>query len=106
MSTIGTDVTSFELGGRQIFRKGRRLTLCDGTLAGADITLSDAIRFLLSEGIVTFETAVRMATSYPADCMGGGDDFGNLRPGVPASFVHLGDDCSVQGVWREGRRLD
>ncbi len=106
MSTIGTDVTTFELGGRQIFREGGRLTLCDGTLAGADITLSDAIRYLLSHKIVKSEVALQMATSYPADCMGIGSSYGHLRPGSVASFVLLGDDFAVKRVWREGQSLD
>jgi len=39
MSTIGTDMTGFTLNGREIFRKAGRLTLADGTLAGADIDM-------------------------------------------------------------------
>ena len=46
MSTIGTDMTGFTLNGREIFRKDGRLTLADGTLAGADIDMIACVRFM------------------------------------------------------------
>ena len=46
MATIGTDMTSFTLNGRTIHRKDRRLTLADGTLAGADLDMISAVRFM------------------------------------------------------------
>ena len=46
MATIGTDMTSFTLNGRTIYRKDGRLTLADGTLAGADLDMISAVRFM------------------------------------------------------------
>ena len=46
MATIGTDMTSFTLNGRTIHRKDGRLTLDDGTLAGADLDMISAVRFM------------------------------------------------------------
>ena len=46
MATIGTDMTSFTLNGRTIRRHGGRLTLEDGTLAGADLDMISAVRFM------------------------------------------------------------
>ena len=42
MATVGSDITEFQLGGRRVLRRDGRLTLEDGTLAGADLTLGQA----------------------------------------------------------------
>ncbi len=50
MSSVGTDMTSFELQGRTIFRRDGRLTLADGTLAGSDLDMASAVRNLIRHG--------------------------------------------------------
>lgn len=104
MAPAGSDITEFTLGGRRILRRNGRLTLEDGTLAGADLTLPQAIRVLVEETGTPPETAFAMATSRPARLIGRAD-LGHLRPGAPADFVHLGPDFTLQGVWRAGARL-
>jgi N-acetylglucosamine-6-phosphate deacetylase len=42
MAAAGSDLTEFTLNGRRILRDCGRLTLADGTLAGADLTLPQA----------------------------------------------------------------
>ncbi|MDG1155073.1 MAG: N-acetylglucosamine-6-phosphate deacetylase, partial [Paracoccaceae bacterium] len=49
MSTTGTELKSFELNGRKILRKNGQLTLENGTLAGADLDLASAVRFMVHE---------------------------------------------------------
>ncbi len=70
MSSIGSDLTEFELNGRQVFRRDGTLRLPDGTLAGADIDMPRSIAFLVEEAGIPAEEAIRMATSYPADLLG------------------------------------
>lgn len=104
MSTIGTDLASFTLGGRTIHRQRGRLTLDDGTLAGADLDMAAAVRFMLGlEGMGRIE-ALKMASLYPAMCMHADDHRGRLRPGAKADFVHLDPECRVRSVWRDGIR--
>lgn len=67
MAVAGTDHSAFYLGGRQISRKGGRLTLADGTLAGADLDLTRAIQVLVNDVGVGLEDALRAATSIPAE---------------------------------------
>ena len=104
MAPAGSTITEFTLGGRRILRRDGRLTLEDGTLAGADLTLPQAIRTLVRSAGVPLETALAMATRRPASVIGR-PDLGHLHPGAPADFVHLGTDFSLQGVWRAGQRL-
>ncbi len=104
MAPAGTDVTEFTLGGRRILRRDGRLTLEDGTLAGADLTLPQAIAVMVDRVGTAPEVAFAMATSRPAACLGR-DDIGHLRHGDRADFVHLGPDFSLRGVWRDGERV-
>lgn len=101
MPVAGTGLDGFTLGGRRILRRDGRLTLEDGTLAGADIDFPGAIRVLVRAG-VPLARALRMATVAPARVLGRGD-LGRLAPGGPADFVWLDDALALQGTWRGGR---
>jgi N-acetylglucosamine-6-phosphate deacetylase len=104
MAAAGSDLTEFALGGRRILRRDGRLTLEDGTLAGADLTLPQAVAVMIGLGTAP-EVALAMATSRPADCLGRGDRLGRLLPGRQADMVHLGAEGGLRGVWRAGRRI-
>ena len=101
MPVAGTGLDGFTLGGRRILRRDGRLTLEDGTLAGADIDFPGAIRVLVREG-VPLARALGMATVVPARVLGRGD-LGRLAPGGPADFVWLDGGLALRGVWRAGR---
>lgn len=101
MALAGTEGTEFHLGGRRILRKQGRLTLEDGTLAGADLTLPQAVKVLVEDVGIAAERALAMASSIPAAVIGRGD-LGHLRPGARADMVHLGPDWALRGVWRGG----
>lgn len=101
MSPIGTDVTSFTLNGREILRKDGRLTLADGTLAGADIDMLSSVRFVHEKLGLSFEEAVRMASVYPAQAVGIAHK-GALQSGMDADFVVLNSDLSMNATYIGG----
>ncbi|MFQ6550970.1 N-acetylglucosamine-6-phosphate deacetylase [Aestuariibius insulae] len=70
MAVAGTEQTEFFLDGRRISRKCGRLTLDDGTLAGADLDLTTAIRVLTEEAQVPLDAALRAATTVSGDLIG------------------------------------
>jgi N-acetylglucosamine-6-phosphate deacetylase len=105
MPVAGTDLTEFALNGRRILRRDGRLTLEDGTLAGADIDFAGAIRVLVREVGLTPAQALRMATAVPAAVIGAEARCGRLAPGMPADLVHLDVDLALAGVWRAGRSI-
>lgn len=70
MAVAGTDQAAFELEGRRITRTDGRLTLEDGTLAGADLDLTTAIRILVTHADVPLQEALAAATTYPASLIG------------------------------------
>ena len=102
MSTIGTDVTSFTLNGRTITRAGGRLTLDDGTLAGADLDMISAVRFVHRELGLSLDEALRMASLYPAESIRIDHHYGRLAPGYIANIVHLDEKLDVDHVWIGG----
>ena len=106
MAVAGTDAPGFELGGRRVLRRDGRLTLEDGTLAGADLDLLTALRNLLAWQAVPLETALAMATSIPARLAGLADGAGTLKPGARADILHvdLQGDAAAR-VWRGGQPL-
>jgi N-acetylglucosamine-6-phosphate deacetylase len=94
----------FMLEGRRATQVGTKLTLDDGTLAGAAITLMDAVRYVTGTLGVSLAEALKMATLTPARLLRVDDRIGRLKAGLRADLVHIGDDLSVKGVWIGGRR--
>jgi N-acetylglucosamine-6-phosphate deacetylase len=104
MSTIGTDDTGFELNERQVYRKDGRLTLADGTLAGADIDMLSCVRFVHQRIGLPLEEALRMASVYPAQAIKA-DTKGRLLAGYDADFVLLNENLSIRSTWIGGRAV-
>lgn len=102
MSTIGTDLASFTLNDRTIYRNDGILTLEDGTLAGADLDMISAVRNIQKLAGVSLEEALRMATLYPAQCMGISEQMGSLNAGARADIVHIGQENQIKNVWIGG----
>jgi N-acetylglucosamine-6-phosphate deacetylase len=101
MSTIGTNSTGFDLNGRAVYRRDGRLTLADGTLAGADIDMLSCVRFVHERLGQPLEEALRMASVYPAKAIGVTTK-GNLASGQDADFLVLSDDLDLQSTWIAG----
>lgn len=102
MSTIGTDMKSFTLNGRRINRDNGRLTLSDGTLAGADIDMISSVRQLRSTSGLPLEDVLKMASLYPAEAVGVSDRKGFLKEGYDADFVVLTPELDLESTWIAG----
>ncbi|MCF6231685.1 MAG: N-acetylglucosamine-6-phosphate deacetylase [Rhodobacteraceae bacterium] len=101
MAVAGTNDMSFTLNGRKITRRDGRLTLDDGTLAGADLDLATAVGNLCATGVEPAQ-ALAMATTYPGEVLAPGGNTGKLCQGTAADFVHLSDTMELRTVWRAG----
>lgn len=104
MLFAGSNLTEFTLHARRVVRKDGRLTLEDGTLAGADLTLPQAIAHVIALGFAP-ERALALATSAPAAAIGRGDTVGHLLPGRIADMVHLTQDFRLNRVWSAGKPI-
>ena len=96
---------AFELQGRRMTRVGHKLVDENGALAGAAITMRDAVRYVATALGVPLADALTMATLTPARLLGLDDRIGRLAPGLRADLVHLTEALDVAGVWTGGRGL-
>lgn len=101
MAFAGTDLTEMRLNGRLIRRMGGKLVLDDGTLAGADLTLPQALRTLTGPVGVPLPRALAMATSIPAGVIAAAGH-GTIRKGSHAHLVHLDDRLAPCAIWHAG----
>jgi N-acetylglucosamine-6-phosphate deacetylase len=92
----------FTLHGRAIVREGVTLTNPDGTLAGAAITLLEAVRHLVRAMDAPLAAALQMATLTPARLLGLDHAIGRLAPGCRADLLHVDDALAIRGVWIGG----
>lgn len=102
MPPVGVPGDTFELGGRRVSRQQGRLLLDDGTLAGADLTMDQAVRYAVRALDVSLGEALRMASLYPAQFLRLDGTRGRLAPGFAADLVHLDDGLAVTRSWIAG----
>lgn len=104
MSSVGCAADTFELNGRTVRREGGRLTVADGTLAGSDLDMASAVRFMVERCGVALPAALAMASRAPAALLGLSDR-GHLRRGARADIVALNADLTVASVLIGGRPI-
>ena len=105
MATAASDANQFVLYGKTIRLRDGRLTDDAGTLAGAHLTMAEAVRNAVHLAGIPLAAALRMATATPAACMGM-HDRGRLAAGCRADLVALDADLCVVAVWQGGVRLE
>ncbi|WP_315898657.1 N-acetylglucosamine-6-phosphate deacetylase [Vannielia litorea] len=103
MACAGSEIASFTLDRREILRRDGRLTLADGTLAGADLVMAQAVQNAVRLMGLSVEEAIAMATGVPAALVEA--EVGRLRPKAPADFIALDESLNVQRVWQAGSEL-
>jgi len=102
MPSVGANDKRFELNGEPIHTEQGRCLTADGTLAGSDIGLIEAVRNMCRFGGVDKFEALRMASRYPAEAIGLGSTHGLVRPGYRADLVQLDDELNVISSWIAG----
>ncbi|TPJ20055.1 N-acetylglucosamine-6-phosphate deacetylase [Mesorhizobium sp. B2-7-3] len=105
MATIGTEMSSFTLNGRTIYRRDGSLRLADGTLAGADLDMISAIRFMHRTVGLELSEVLRMASLYPAQAIGQSHRLGRFANGTAADIVALSDNLDIGSVWIGGDKV-
>ncbi len=89
MSTVGSDITEFLLNGRTVLRRDGRLTLQDGTLAGADLEFSTALSVLIDQVGTDPTRAFGMTTARPVSVLRNTLGFGALQAGQSTPVIYL-----------------
>lgn len=103
MPTAASDRTGFVLSGERIHLRDGRLVNESGTLAGAHLTLAEAVRNAVHHAGLPLEAVLRMATRTPARAAGLADR-GRIAAGCLADMVALDGDLRVAAVWQQGVR--
>jgi N-acetylglucosamine-6-phosphate deacetylase len=102
MPLVGTNDRQFMLHGRQITLRDNRLTGPDGTLAGAHLTMIEAVRHAVALLEVSLADALIMASRTPAAFLGLDSEFGRIAPGYRADLVAFTADYEVLRTWIGG----
>lgn len=97
MATLGSDIDGFTLNGRQVRCRDGRLTLADGTLAGADVTMGEAIGVMVRDVGLPAETAIAMATGRPGRVLGL-PGAGRIVAGTPLTAIYLSETGRVDTI--------
>lgn len=103
MATVGGG-DGFEIDGKRITLRDGRLSDDAGTLAGAHLTMAEAVRRAVRIVGIPLEDALQMATSTPADAVGLARH-GRIAPGARADLAVLDSDLALCRVWRNGAAL-
>lgn len=87
----------------------KRLQSSTGQLAGAAISMLDAINYTISTLKVETLEALRMASLYPAQFLGRSAEIGQLKPDCRADLVQLTSSMdgtlTLHNTWLRGRSL-
>ncbi|ALR09029.2 N-acetylglucosamine-6-phosphate deacetylase [Xylella fastidiosa] len=102
MPPVGSDSVHYDLYGETITVMDGVVRNAAGALAGAALDMVTAVRNTVHWLGVDLAEAVRMASTYPAQCIGLGDRLGRIAPGYQADLVWVDDDVQVQGTWIAG----
>lgn len=105
MPTVGAETKSFVLKGETIRAENGRCATAEGTLAGSDLDMLSAVRNSVKDLDLPLEEAVRMASRYPAEMLGLGDQLGSLAPGYRASLISVDSDLQLIHNWVDGKAL-
>lgn len=94
MAVAGTGKPGFELGGRAVLRQEGKLVLEDGTLAGADISLLQALRHIAGVTDRPLAEVMPMGFDRPHRLLTGVPN--RLTEGAPARLIHI-DGNEIEG---------
>jgi N-acetylglucosamine-6-phosphate deacetylase len=89
MPPVGGAACSFKLYGETVTVWSGRCARADGTLAGAFLDMTTAVRNCVRLCDVPLSHALRFATKNPAEFLGLGGTVGSLAPGLRADLIAL-----------------
>ncbi len=102
MPSVGTDLRSFKLQGREITVAGPVCLDENGRLAGSNIHMANCVRNATGLLGLPLAEAVRMASLYPAEFLGVEQELGRIEPGYRANLVLADSDLNVIETWING----
>lgn len=102
MPAVGSGVDHFYLYGNRIHVRDGKCFSDDGTLAGAALTMIDAVKNAVSMLAIDLEAAAHMASANPAAFLGVEQSIGSISIGKQADLVWLDNDFRIIETWIQG----
>jgi N-acetylglucosamine-6-phosphate deacetylase len=103
MPPVGGRSSRFRLYGEEIVAAGGKCSREDGTLAGADLTMIQAVKNCVQLLDVPLQDALRFASANPATFLGLDNTLGRLAPEFRADMVAFDPQTfDVLATWVEG----
>ncbi len=102
MPIVGADTDHFFLGGQRINVADGACQSAEGTLAGAALTMIDALRNALEMLQLDLEQASRMASHNPCAFLGIADHLGAIAPGLRADLLRVSPELEIRQIWMAG----
>ncbi len=99
MPTVGTTEKQFMLYGEEIMAHNGRCATPAGTLAGSDLDMMSAVKNTVNWLDIEWPEAIRMASTYPAECLGIDNQYGYLTKGHKAAFIIIDEALNLDSVW-------
>lgn len=104
MSACGMPDGQYLLGGQDVFVKGNRATLADGTIAGSATPLYTCMKTAMEMGVPE-EEAILAATLTPARVLGIDRETGSIEIGKRADLLVCGPGYQLEKVYIDGKQV-
>jgi N-acetylglucosamine-6-phosphate deacetylase len=98
-------VTECSIGPYQHKEIEGKFVMPDGTLSGSALTMLQAVKNCVAYCDIDLNTAIKMATEYPAKLMGLENLIGTIKVGADANFVILDKELNIKEVYFRGNKI-
>ncbi|MBF2073028.1 MAG: N-acetylglucosamine-6-phosphate deacetylase [Synechococcales cyanobacterium C42_A2020_086] len=99
---VGMQMTSFWIGGQEVFYQDGKCVSADGTLGGSALTMIEAVANCVQQLQIPLPEALRMASLYPAQAISVDQELGQLARGYWANLAIFDDDFQITGMVDRG----
>lgn len=102
MSHVGSQQKELTFAGMTIRKKGKKLTIDNGRLAGSALDMASAVYNTVNDLNISLGEALAMASSTPAAFLSLDNKKGYIKAGFDADWVTLTDDLQVSSTFIAG----
>lgn len=102
MPVFCSEVNEFSIDGNVCKLSDGKILDEKGRLAGAAITIADAIRNCIQSVGIPMDESLRMGSLYPAKAVGIDEHYGYLKEGYKADFTVFNNQLQIFSTYRDG----
>jgi len=106
MPPVGSTMSAFKLGELDVICSDGKCVTKDGVLAGSALDMATAVRNCVQKIGIPLPEALRMASTYPAELLGLGNELGKIKTDYIANMVLFDYHLNVKGIVTNGEYED